>query len=165
MTRRATYQDIPALIAMLREMLAASKYAGRGEIAEKAADNLLTTAIASQNHRGPQGSHVVIAEHNGEPVGFMVGVLDRVYSVGNKLTANDLFLYVRPGAPPRTVIDLLDSYLEWASGIRAVIEIMLSYSDALPGAERIAPLYERMGFKESGRMYERRLDVPQEQAA
>lgn len=165
MIRAARSTDVPLLLAMLHEMHAASKYAGRVEISDKAADALLMSAIASQGQHGPQASHVIIAEQDGKPVGFMVGVLDRVYHIGNKLTANDLFLYVRPNSGVRPVIALIDSYIAWASGKRAVVEIMLSWSDALPGAADIAALYGRKGFTRSGEMFEMRLDAEERRAA
>lgn len=165
MIRNARSVDIPIIVAMLHEMHKASKYFGRVEISDKAAENMLESAIASQGSHGPQGSHVIIAFEKGEPVGFMIGVLDRVYSIGTKLTANDLYLYTRPGASQKHVLGLLDSYVEWASSKRACIEIMLSWSDALPGAAKIAMLYGRKGFVQSGEMFEMRLDTEQRRIA
>ena len=165
MIRAARHQDIPAILAMLHEMHAASKYAGRVEISDKAAEGLLTSAVAMSGQRGPQGTHVVIAEKDGEAVGFMVGSLDRVYHIGNKLTANDVFLFVRPGNGIRPVLALIDSYVAWASSIRAVVEIMLSWSDTMTGAAAIAPLYARKGFIKTGEMFEMRLDIPAQAVA
>lgn len=164
MIRQAKHQDIPALMAMLGEMYAASKYVGRGEIAPKAAESLFMGAIASQGQFGPQGSHVAIAEEE-EPVGFLVGVLDRVYHVGSKLMAQDVLFYVRPGASPRHALALVDSYIAWAARPRACIEIMLSWSDAIPGAEKIAALAKRKGFDKVGEMFELRLDAAERAAA
>lgn len=165
MIRNARHQDIPALMAMLHEMHAASKYAGRVEISDKAAENLLESAIASQGQSGPQGSHVIIAFEKDEPVGFMIGCLDRVYHIGTKLTANDIFLYVRQGSGVSATLGLINSYLEWASSKRACIEIMLSWSDALPGAVEIESLYRRKGFVQTGAMFELRLDLKVKEAA
>lgn len=165
MIRNAKHQDIPAIMAMLREMHAASKYAGRVEISDKAAENLLMSAIAASGQSGPQASHVIIAEEKGKPVGFFVGVLSRVEHIGNKLTANDIFLYVRPKASQKHVLALVDSYINWASSIRAVIDIMLSWKDTLPGAERIEPLYERKRFTKIGGIWEMRRDAQPERIA
>lgn len=159
MIRTAKFQDIPVILTMLHEMLPRSKYAGRSEISDKAADGLITCAIASHGQIGPQGAHVVIAEENGHPVGFMIGLLARVEHIGNKLTANDLFLYVRDGASQKHVLGLIDSYIGWASNIRAVIDIMLSWKDTLPGAERIEAIYSRKGFVKIGGIFEMRRDA------
>lgn len=160
MIRNANSVDIPVIMTMLHEMHAASKYLGRVEISDKAADTLLMGAIAAQGQSGPQASHVIIAEENGKTVGFMVGALSRVEHIGNKLTANDIFLYVRPKASQKHVIALIDSYIEWASSKRAVIDIMLSWKDTLPGAERVEPLYRRKGFVKIGGIWEMRRDAP-----
>lgn len=165
MIRNARHQDIPAIMAMLHEMHAESKYRGRVGISDKAAENLLMSAIAMSGQRGPQGTHVIIAEKDGEPVGFMVGSLDRVYHIGDRLTANDIFLYVRPGNGIRPVLGLIDSYTEWASSIRAVVEIVLSWSDTMTGAAAIAPLYARKGFVKSGESFEMRLDMEERRIA
>lgn len=144
---------------MLHEMHAASKYAGRVEISDKAADALLTSAIAMSGQRGPQGTHVVIAEKDGEAVGFMVAVLDRIYGIGNKLWSYDQYLYVRPNAGVKPLLSLIDSYVNWASSIRAVIDIKIAWNDTLPGAERLEPLFGRKGFVRCGGIFEMRSDV------
>lgn len=150
---------------MLQEMHAVSKYRGRVNISDKAADSLLTCAIASQGQSGPQAAHVILAEEDGKIVGFMIGLLTRVEHIGDKLTANDLFLFVRPGNGVRHVLALIDSYVEWASSKRAVIDIMLSWKDTLPGAEQIEAIYSRKGFTRIGGIFEMRRDHQQEIAA
>lgn len=165
MIRAAKFQDVPLLEEMLREMYRDGKYATRGELCDKALRELLMGMIAQQGQMGPQASFVRIAEEGGRPVGFFCGVLDRVYHIAKQLTANDLFLYVRPGAHVKHTLQLIDAYIAWAGSNRRVIEIVLSWSDTLPGAERIAPLYCRKGFHKSGEMYEMRLDLQQEEAA
>lgn len=165
MIRNARHQDIPEIMRMLHEMHAASKYRGRVNISDKAADALLTSAIASQGQSGPQGSHVIIAEEGGKIVGFMIGVLTRVEHIGDKLTANDLFLYVRPGNGVRHVLALIDSYIAWASSKRPVLDIMLSWKDTLPGAEQIEAIYKRKGFARIGGIFGMRCDEAQEIAA
>jgi hypothetical protein len=165
MIRNARSQDIPALLAMLHEMHAASKYAGRVEISDKAANSQLMSAIAANGQIGPQGTLVIIAEKDGEPVGFMLAVLDRIYGIGNKLWSYDQYLYVRPRAGVRPLLSLIDAYTTWALGIRAVVDIKLAWNDTLPGAERLEPLFERKGFVRSGGIFELQRDVSAERIA
>lgn len=94
----------------------------------------------------------------------MAGVLDRVYHIGDRLTANDVYLYVRPTARAAHSLQLIDAYLRWATGNPKVIEIKLSWTDALPGAARIGELYGRKGFHRIGEIYEMRLDALEEAA-
>lgn len=145
--------------AMLEEMRAASKYRDRATINTKAADSLLMAAVAGQKQNGPQGTFCKLAEERGQPVGFMVGSFDRVYHIADQLTANDIYLFVRQGQPPKHSFRLVGAYIEWAERNPKCIEIMLSWSDALPGAERIADLFGRKGFGRVGEMWERRVDV------
>lgn len=158
MIRAARFEDVPALAAMLRDMHARSKYAGRVAISEKAMDAVLTGMVAQQAQTGPQGSCCAIAIEEGRPAGFVVGLLDRVYHVGNKLVANDVYLWLRPGASPVHTLQLVRHYLRWARRIRAVLEIRLSWTDALPGAERLGRLYGRLGAARVGEIYEIRMD-------
>jgi hypothetical protein len=108
---------------------------------------------------------VAVAEEDGKVVGFMAGVLDRVYHVGSKLVANDAYLVVRPGAKAAHSLQLIDGYVAWAQGIRAVLEIKLSWTNTLPGAARAAKIYERKGFAAVGEIYEMRLDAEDRELA
>ncbi len=157
-TRAATFQDIPLVEIMLHEMHAASKYRERLGISAKVMRETLTAAVAAQAQNGPQASYFRLAERDGQPLGFMIGTLTRVYHITDKLVANDLFLYVRPRARASHTLELIDGYIAWAKGNRKVIEIALSWNDALPGADRIADVYERRGFKRNGELFELRTD-------
>ena len=158
MIRSARFEDVPALAAMLRDMHGRSKYAGRVDISEKAMDSVLTGMVAQQGQKGPQGSCCAIAVEGSAPVGFIVGLLDRVYHIGNRLVANDVYLWLRPGANALHTLQLVRFYLKWARSVRAVLEIRLSWTDALPGAERLGRLYGRLGAERVGEIYELRLD-------
>lgn len=156
--RAATFQDIPRVAIMLHELHAASKYHDRVGISDKAMQDVLMAAVAGQNQHGPQASFFQLSERDGQPIGFMVGTLTRVYHVGDKLVANDLFLYVRPRARASHTFELIDAYVAWAKANRKVCEIALSWNDALPGAERIADVYRRRGFAKNGELFELRTD-------
>jgi hypothetical protein len=161
MIRQARFQDLPALAAMLREMHGRSKYAGRVAISDKRLEATLLGMIAGQAQCGAGASFCRIAERGNEPVGFMAGLLDPVYHIGDKLTANDVYLYARPGAGSAAA-RLVRAYVEWAAANPKVVEIKLSWTDALPGAGRIGTLYSRHGFRQAGAIYERRNDGREE---
>jgi RimJ/RimL family protein N-acetyltransferase len=158
MIRAARFQDVTVIAEMLREMHVASKYFGRVGISEKVMDQMLMAMIAQQPQMGPQGTYVAIAERGGHPVGFMIGVLDRVYQIGDRLVANDVFLHVREGGGAGASIALIRGYIKWASAIRTVVEIKLSWVNTLPGAGRVAAIYEKCGFERAGEIFERRAD-------
>ena len=60
MIRDASFQDVPELLAMLHEMQAASKYAGRVDVVDKAAEAVLMGLIAGQRQSGPQASFCAV---------------------------------------------------------------------------------------------------------
>lgn len=152
MIRPATFTDAPALMGLIRAQHERSKYAGRCRIAEPALEHLVTAMIAQQGQIGPQGSCVLIAEKNGKPVGFIAGILDRVYAIGAKLAAHDLF-FVNEGGSVADTLKLLDGYVAWARSIRAVLEIRVSWTDTVPGADRVSRLYGRKGFAKCGEVF------------
>jgi hypothetical protein len=97
----------------------------------------------------------MVAEKDGEIEGFFYGALDRVYHVGKRLMANDAFLYMTEKADPRDLLKLLHAYVDWAEHNPKVAMIKFSWTDALPGAERMAMVYERLGFERAGEIFER----------
>lgn len=154
--RPARSVDVFALVALLHHQHARSRYAGQVSIDDKYARSLLAQAIQRNGGTHDGGSLVNVVE-TGEGVisGFCVGVLDRVYHIGDRLVAQDMFLVAADEAPPLTAVRLLKRYVEWAASNPAVFEIHLSHTDALPEGERIGALYERMGFTRCGALYRR----------
>lgn len=154
--RPARMSDIFPLAGLLVQSHQASRYAGHVGIDQAAARRLIAQFI--QRHGGSHdGSSFVAVVEDGEGVicGFVAGALDRVYHVGDLLAANDVFLVAAPDAPATTALRLLAAYIQWAESVPDCAEIRLSWTDALPSGERMAALYERMGFRECGRIYER----------
>lgn len=157
MTRAARAIDIPAIEALVRDQHARSKYAGRVEISDKVMRSLFEAAVAGQNQTGPQATFLRVAEEDGRIVAFMLGTLARVYHIGNKLAAMDMFLCAYADAKATHALRLVSEYLEWAKSNPKVIEIILSWHNALPGAERMAQVFEHKGMVKVGEMYELRL--------
>jgi hypothetical protein len=87
MVRDATFTDIPSLAALLRDAYGRSKYASRCGLSEKAMDQMLVSLIYGQRQNGPGASFVQVVEDDGKVVGFMAGVLSRVYNISDKLCA------------------------------------------------------------------------------
>ena len=155
MIRPAKFIDTPRLVELLCEMQRRSKYAGHVGVDEKAAHTLIAQAI--QRHGGSHygASLVMVAEQDEQVEGFIIGMLDRVYHIGDRLSAQDLFLYCTELAQPRDFLRLFNAYLNWASVIPKVWEIKASWTDTLPDAAEIGRLYERLGFQQCGAIYER----------
>lgn len=158
MIRPAAPCDIPRLKELFAEMHAASKFIGRVSISEKALHDLLLMTLGNMRRPIAGGTHFSVTVRKDRVEGFMIGILDRVYHIGTKLVAQDMFLHVSKNGFKTDVSRLIDDYIEWASGNPNVIDINLSWTDALPGAERISNLYRRKGFVRVGGIYERKPD-------
>lgn len=166
MMRDAKYSDIPALADMLRRGHERSKYANRATLHEKSMEHILMACVAGQRHRGPDGSFLSVVERDGKVVAFMAGSLGRVYNITDKLVASDIFL-VSESDKPTDIIRLIDAYTAWAGSNPNVIEIGLSWSDAIDeeSGHTLAKLYKRKGFRLVGEQYELRTDGAEREAA
>lgn len=164
MIRPATFGDIPAMSRLLMNSHERSKYARRTGISTKAMEQMLLALVAAQKQCGPQAAYVQVATRGDEVVGFMAGVLNRVYNIGEKLVANDVFL-VNESRSLKDTLALIDGYIDWARSNPKVIEVGLSWSDALPNARDIASIYRRKGAHSVGEQFEIRLDARERVAA
>lgn len=164
MMRDAKYVDIPALVAMLKRVHAKSKYADRAEVHDKSVEELLLGAVAGQKHRGPNGSYLAVIERDDKIVAFIVGSLSRAYNILDKLVADDIFL-ISESNRPVDIIRLIDGYVGWAGSNPNVIEIGLSWSDAVNDGQTMAKLYQRKGFRLAGEQYDLRTDGAEQEAA
>ena len=136
-----------------------SKYRDRMPISVKEIKALMMQAIQRHGLAQVGGACVFVSEHQGAVDGFIAGVLERVYHVGDKLSAADVFFYVMPDGSPGSAGGLIDAFVDWALGIEAVIEIRVGATDIIQDYQRTAALYRRKGFIQTGVIYERRIDL------
>ena len=102
-----------------------------------------------QRHGGTNdgAGFVMVAEDGtGAVVAFVAGVLGRVYSIGDMLSAQDGFLLGRKDASPRALLALFREYIAWASANPKVYEIGASWSDAISGSDNFEAVYLAEGF-------------------
>jgi GNAT superfamily N-acetyltransferase len=154
MIRPAKSTDAFALADLLGKVHATTVYNGI------AMDPAFARKLFAQFAHRHGGSHdgatcLFVQDREGVICGFVAGMLDRVYHVGDDLWASDVFIHAAKGEPSSTVNDLLAAYVDWAEANQRVYEVRLSASFATPEGRRIGKLYERMGFEECGRVYRR----------
>lgn len=154
MIRRAAFTDIPRIYALMEEMYARSKYAGRGSIDAQKAKGLLMTCIQRHGAPGDGGTLVMVAEKEGAVVGFIIGILEGVYHIGRELMATDLYFYVSPKGNAGDAGALLDAVIQWAKSNPRVIELCFGVTDAIGDYQKPSALYRRRGFKQAGAMWE-----------
>lgn len=168
MIRNATFSDIPAITALLEATHRKSKYNGRAVLDPKAVEQLLMAMVMGQNKTDGDATYLVVCVKDGgakdQVVGFMAGALSRVYNILNKYCASDIFLINEGGTGP-DLLRMVDGYIKWAMANQKVIEIGLSWSDAVSGGHKLATLYKHYGFRLVGEQYEYRTDMEMEAAA
>ena len=158
MIRPAKFGDIPRLAELLEQAHRRSKYANRTTVNIKEIKSLMMNAIQRHGLVSVGGSCVFVSEPNDMVDGFIAGMLDRVYHIGDKLSASDFFFYVAPDGSWDSASGLADAYIEWAQNIKDVIVIQLAATDVIQDYQRTAALYRRKGFAQTGVIYERRTD-------
>lgn len=152
MIRAATKDDIEEIEGLIRRQYQTSSYVGTGcEISDKVMRETLSALIAMQKHPSVGGTHVIVAVRDKKVVGFLAAVLQRVYFIGNKLEAGDVF-FVNEGQIGDTMA-MVESYLAWGRGNRKVLDMKLSWTDAIPGAEKVTKLFQRKGFTKTGEVW------------
>lgn len=166
MIRDARMIDILRLVELLEYAQARSVYAGRVAVDVPYAKKYLGGAIMRNGNIHHGGTCVkVVEDADGEVQGFILGALDRVYGIGDKLAAFDNYLVVTDEAPPLSAKRLFDSYVAWASACPSVVEIGASHTQALPESERLASVFERAGFRPYGTIYQRANEPAEERMA
>ncbi len=154
--RRAKAVDTPAIMGVIQNAYVRSRYVGRVGVDETYAKRLIGQCVMKDGIPRDGGTMVAVSEHlPGVIDGFIIGILDRVYVVGDRLSATDLMFVPGAGTTPRDAIALLDAFLEWAGSIDAVHEIVLGVTDVFGSYEATERLYERKGFERSGSMFRR----------
>jgi hypothetical protein len=157
MLRAAAFSDLPRLFELILAMHAGSKYAAREiDVDEPTARSILMDGVRRHGAQHTGGTLLNVVERDGMIEGFMLGILQRVYSIGNRLEAQDFWLYCSPHAPNGSVPRLIDAYIAWADSNPKVAEITLSWTDAMAvDGGKLGRLYHRKGFRQSGEIWKR----------
>lgn len=154
--RAARTTDVFAMAALLEQQFDRSRYAGTGVVFDgHYVRRTLAQAIQRNGHTGDGGALVNVIEKGAGIAALCVGTLSRVYHVGDKLMAQDMFLVAAPDAPVMATRSLLRPFLAWADANPAVHEIYLSHTDVLPEGAAIEPIYRILGFQQCGAIYRR----------
>lgn len=154
MIRKAKFGDIPALTELFLEMYDRSKFKGLDEPNIKAVKSIMMQSIQRHGNARAGGTCVFVIDREGALKGFIVGALEPVYHVGYKLQATDIFYYASKGAG-RDAIRLFDAFIEWGESVSDLLHFQNGATDAVGDYSRVAALYERRGFRQSGVIYER----------
>lgn len=157
MIRLATHSDLPRLFELVMLMYAASEYPGRDiGVSEPAAKALLRDCVARNGRTNDGGVLLNVVEKDGEVEGFMLALIQRIYLIGNRLEAQDAFLFVTDKASRGSGGRLFRAYLKWALANPKVADIAGSWTDvAGVDGEKMNRMFRRLGLRKRGEIWKR----------
>jgi N-acetylglutamate synthase-like GNAT family acetyltransferase len=145
MIRPATTNDIPAMVALGRLMHEESIYAPYAFDGEKVS-NLIAALITTRF------GIALVEEQGGVVIGGFIGVIQQHW-FGSDTCASDFALFVDPAhRTGMTGLKLIKQYIKTARE-KGADQIMLANSTGVE-AERVAKLFESLGFKRRGYVFE-----------
>ena len=153
MVRDAKFADIPAILDLLAMQFRLTHYHRDGtvNIDERAAKQLLTTAIQRHGKHAIGGTFVQVALTGNLICGVLVGALSRVYAIGDKLMASDLFWTSSEMVDPRDPPLLMRNFITWAFESPDVAEVRVGVTRVISeDPARISKILKRMGMVEYG---------------
>jgi len=144
MIRSATYDDMGALLLLAEQMHAESDYRRYPFAIDKMA-RLFGALIDGQGC-------VLVAEHAGQLVGVMAGFCEESWFTPAKV-AGEYGVYVTPDSRGAAhAAALVRAFCDWAEGQGADL-IQVGVTTGVT-TERTAALYERLGFRRTGIVFE-----------
>ncbi len=157
MIRPASNSDLATLFNMVGQMHSESEFLKRGiQLSPSLVRSFLTTGV--QRHGGHHAGATLfnVVERGGEIQGFMLGILQPIYSVCIPLEAVDFWLYCTKAAPKIAPGLLIDRYIAWAESAPKVKDILLSWTNVVGvDGEKLGRLYMRKGFQRRGEFFAR----------
>lgn len=162
--RNASFSDIPAIVRLLQEAYLDTHYAksGLAEIDEAEAKRLLLASIQRHGQRHGGACWVQVADNGAGITGFILGTLARVYVIGNKLMASDVFWLTSAHAEPRDAPALMRGMLSWAWSSPHVVEARCGTTSVLRDHHDAGKILIRLGMEHYGGIY--RMERPPEVA-
>jgi hypothetical protein len=155
MIRAANFADIPGIVMFLQSAYSRSHYATEGvvNIDVRETKRLLVQSIQRHSHKTGGGCWVLVSETDGVLTGLLLGTLARVYVIGDKLMATDLFWATSPMADPRDAGNMMRSFIQWAKSCPDVVEFKCGTTAIIGSPEEGGSILKRLGFEEYGRIY------------
>lgn len=156
MIRDASFSDVPAMIQVLQTAYDSSHYAKSGvvKVDPEAARQLLMHALWTHGKTNEGSCFVQVADNGAALTGLIVGTLARVYAIGDKFLASDLFWVANDGSSPRDAIGLMRRMLGWAWSSPHVIEVKCGTTAVIDGdPAQAGKILQRLGMSLYGNLY------------
>lgn len=154
--RLATYDDMAALMDLMKDAHDASRYGVFSRMREGHAERAVFNAIAGMKEpAAPNATVVIVADSDGGIEGAIVGVLRPLYELLEAQVASDVFWYCRETASPRTALRLLRRFHDWAETWTGDLVFRHGVHDAISDPRRTGRVFEAQGFRKAGAIYEK----------
>ena len=156
MIRDANFADIPAITDMIADRYRLTHYAKDGtvDIDVDEIKRLLRDGIHRHGGKNGGSTFVQIADKGGLVTGLIFGTLVRVYSIGNKLSATDLFWLATPLVEPHEPERLMRNMIEWAWKSPLVAEVKCGATAVITNDPmRVGKVLERVGMENYGQIF------------
>jgi GNAT superfamily N-acetyltransferase len=142
----ATYDDIPEIVAL------GSLNHEESRFRDIPYDNRTCVQNAIMRLQTPEDSFMMVAKHEGEIVGYLIGGKFPYIFNNNAYYAADELIYVDPAFRGKLVAKRLISYFtDWARR-NGCSEVAIGTITEI-ATERTKKLYERVGLKEVGSLF------------
>ena len=150
MIRAGKFGDIPRLVEIMQEAHAASPYADICEVDVKEAKRTLMGCLQRHggNHEG--STFVAVAEKDGRVEGYIIGILQRFYTVTDKLEATDLQWFCTKKVSARDPIKLVKAMHKWAQKSPDVVAVFQANIDLWVDHAAVTRALEGIGMKKCG---------------
>jgi hypothetical protein len=158
--RDAKFIDIHAMTLFLQECHARSHYAAEGVVKVDVPETkrLLGAGLGRHGHKGIGACWLQVVDNDGRVDGLMYATLARVYGIGDKLFATDMFWATSERASPADALVLMRNMIDWAKTCPLVIEVRCGVTAVINDRPEItARLLKRMGMQDYGSIH--RLDL------
>lgn len=143
MIREASISDIRGLAELARYF---APTAGLARLSESRFKPAINQLIKSPN------AMVLVAEHEGEVVGALIGQVTRVW-YSDDYYATDLAFVVRPECSGIYAWIMVKRFIRWAKAQPKVVDVTMQVSSGLDADGRIGQMYEQLGLKNMGGCY------------
>lgn len=154
--RNAKYADIHAMTQFLQSCYARSHYAKDGVVKVDVDETkrLLGAGLGRHGHKGIGSCWLQVVDNNGAIDGLMYGTLVRVYSIGDRLMATDLFWAVNEHAAALDAVALMKNMIDWARSCPLCVEVHVAASAVIQtDTTATNRLLRSMGMKDYGAIH------------
>lgn len=161
MIRNAKFADIHGITRFLLWCHSCSHYANSSVGVDlDETKRLVGTGIGRHGNKNGGGCWVQVVDNDGNIDGLMYATLVRVYSIGNKLMATDLFWAVNDHAKPGDALTLMKNMITWAKSCPHVVEVHCATSAVIKqNPQVVGRLLKQIGMKEYGFIHRLEFDA------